>query len=88
MSDNRFTDKLLKRPIPDLKYGSAPVYDSLIFMDEQQRKEWEEMPESQKSFVMNHLKECCSKMENKLAIELLCNVITDLISRIKKLEEN
>ncbi len=87
----KFAEILLKRPIPDpiefKKYANAPVYDSLIFFDEQKKKEWEDMPEGQKSFVMNNLNECCSKMENKLAIEMLCHVINDLSERIKKLEK-
>ena len=84
----KLSEKLLKRPIPDPLYASAPVYDNFIFLDEEKKKEWDEMPESQKSFVMNHLHECCSQMQSNMAIEMLCHVINDLMERIKKLEIN
>jgi len=71
-------------------YGSAPVetYDKLIFLDKDKEKEWEEMDEATKTSCLNHLKETCSQMENKLAIELLCHVINDLSKRLKKLEKD
>jgi len=71
-------------------YGSAPIeeYDKLIFLNEEKEKEWEELDDSTKKFCLDHLKETCSKMQNKLAIELLCHVINDLSERIKKLEED
>lgn len=58
----------------------------MVFMDERKKKEWEELPDNEKSFVMKHLSETCSRMEAKRAIDMLCHVINDLISRIQKLE--
>jgi len=68
-------------------YGSAPItYDKLIFFDKEKEKEWHELDPSSKAICLSNLKEACSKMENKIAIELLCHVINDLIKRMEKLE--
>lgn len=64
------------------KYGSAP----LIFMDEIKRKEWEELPETVRKNVYSMLHSCTKKMEIKICIEMLCNVIIDMDKRIQELE--
>ena len=70
------------------KFGSAPFdgYSKLLFMDKKKEREWEEMSEPLKKETMHLLKETCSKMENNVAIELLCHVINDLGKRISELE--
>lgn len=65
----------------------GPIDGHFVFLDEAKKKEWDEMPEDQKHFVTNHLSECCSMMESKVAIDMLCHVINDLLDRIQKLEE-
>jgi len=69
------------------KFGSAPVQDKLIFMNEEKEKEWEELDPSIKKTCLAHLKETCSMMEHKAAIQLLCHVINEMGERIKRLEE-
>jgi len=81
---------ILQKEFPSFNaYGSAPIeeYDKLMFFDKEKEKEWENLDDSTKKFCLDHLKETCSKMQNKLAIELLCHVINDMSERIKKLEE-
>ncbi len=71
------------------KFGSFPFeseFSKMIFMSKEKEKEWEEMDESLKRSITRNLKETCSKMENKMAIELLCHVINDMGKRISELE--
>lgn len=65
------------------KYGTAPI----IFLDEQKRKEWENLEPSMKREVYSLLHSCADKMETKMMIEMLCNVIIDMDKRIQKLEK-
>jgi hypothetical protein len=65
---------------------TEPCYERMVFLDEEKRKEWEEMPESEKAWLMDNLKSTAQKMENKIAIEMLCNVVADLYNRVKELE--
>lgn len=67
------------------KYGSAPV-DSLVFMDEEKKKEWDNLDSSLKDFILNHLSSVADKMSDRVAIEMLCHVVDDLLKRIKELE--
>lgn len=63
-------------------FGLAPI----IFIDEEKRKEWEEMEPSLKREVYSLLHSCSEKMEAKIMIEMLCNVIIDMDKRIQDLE--
>jgi len=63
-----------------------PELSKLIFMDADKEQEWEEMDPRLKRSVNHHLNQTFSKMENKLAIELLCTTIHDLDKRISELE--
>jgi len=65
------------------KYGSAPI----IFLDEEKRKEWESIDHSIRKNVFSLLNEYADKMEMKVCIEMLCNVIIDMDKRIQELEE-
>jgi hypothetical protein len=64
------------------KYGSAPI----IFLDEEKRKEWENVDPSIRRNVYSMLHSCADKMEMKICIEMLCNVIIDMDKRIQDLE--
>lgn len=64
------------------KYGSAPIY----FMDESKQKEWDELSDSNKSFIMKYLHEVTSKMSHDIALETLCHIINDMNTRLEKLE--
>lgn len=66
------------------KYGSAP----LIFLDEEKRKEWEKLDPSIRKGVFSMLHSCADKMEIKILIEMLCNVIIDMDKRIQELEKS
>ncbi len=59
----------------------------MVFMSTDKQKEWDELEPRQKEFVMNHLAATAAKMENKIAIEMLCHVINELMARIEKLEK-
>lgn len=61
-------------------------YDKLIIMDEDKRKEWEDMDPALRKRVMNHLKQFTDEMEASISIQLLSNVIVDLNNRICDLE--
>lgn len=65
------------------KYGAAPI----IFMDEQKRKEWEDLSLPIKSNIMSRLHSMANQMETKLSIDMLCNIIVDMDKRIRDLEE-
>lgn len=67
----------------DDRYGLAPI----IFLDEEKRKEWEQMEPSMKREVYSLLHSCADKMETKVMIEMLCNVIIDMDKRIQGLEK-
>ncbi len=60
----------------------------IIFMNEEKRKEWEELDPSIRKNVYSLLQSCTEKMEMKITIEILCNVIIDMDERIQKLERN
>lgn len=87
---------LLKRPhqqSPNSIFGGfreqLPIsnYEKIVFMDKEKEKEWEELDQSQKDFIMGNLRETAMLMESKMAIEMLCHVINDMNERIKKLED-
>jgi len=85
---------LLKRPSQPhsifegfQKLTPIPEYEKLIFMNKEKEKEWEDLQEKEKTFVMNNLRQTASLMESKVAIEMLCHVINELHQRIKKLED-
>jgi len=65
------------------KYGSSPI----IFLDDEKRKEWEKLDPSIRNNIFSLLHSCADKMEMKICIEMLCNVIIDLDKRIQKLEQ-
>ncbi len=65
------------------KYGSAPI----IFLDEEKRKQWENMDPALRSSVFGMLHSCADKMEMKVMIEMLCNVIINMDKRIQELEK-
>ncbi len=66
----------------DNKYGSAPI----IFLDEEKRKEWENLEPSTRREAYSLLHSCADKMESKMMIEMLCNIIIDMDKRIQYLE--
>ena len=68
------------------KLGKAPI-DPIIFIDEQKKKEWDELPRETKIFIKDHLFQCVRDMGTTLSIEMLVHVINDLSERISKLEE-
>lgn len=61
---------------------------SLVFLDEEKRKEWERLDPSIKNNIFAMLHTASKKMEIGLCIEMLCNVIIDMDKRLKKLERN
>jgi len=61
-------------------------YDKLIIMDEDKRKEWEDMDPALRKSVMSNLKHFTDEMEACISIQLLSNVIVDLNNRICDLE--
>lgn len=63
-------------------YGSAPIF----IVDEQKRKEWEDMPAGIKEGIKKHLHQMCQKVGTDIAIQILCNVYNDLSNRMDKLE--
>ncbi len=66
------------------KYSLAPI----VFLDDEKRKEWDEMDPELKKRVFSVLHTCMKEMELKIVIEMLCNIIIDMNERIKLLEEN
>ena len=66
------------------KYGSSPI----VFMDEENKKEWEKLSKKDKDFIFKHLAYTADKLCNKTAIEMLCHVVNELISRVEKLEKS
>lgn len=77
------------------KFGSAPIdpynhverLGELIFMNEDKRNEWENLAPEVKKSCLSNLNYFAKKMENTIAIEMLCNVIGDMDMRIKALED-
>ena len=67
-------------------FGSAPVYDKFVFMDKEKEQEWENLDEPTKKFVIHNLRETCSKLECKIAIDTLCLAMNDMFQRINELE--
>lgn len=67
--------------------GTCWPQDKLIIIDKEKQKEWDEMDEGVKKTVLSHLRQSCSMMEQKMAIELLCNCINDMNERILNLEQ-
>ncbi len=70
-------------------FGSAPIngsFSRIIFTDPQKEEEWDAVPDHIKKFAMKHLDYFSQKMTTRLAIEMLCHTINDLMSRIEKLE--
>lgn len=65
------------------QYGSAPI----LFLDESKREEWENLDSSVRKNVFSLLHTVADQMENKICIEMLCNVIIDLDKRIQELEK-
>jgi len=59
----------------------------MILINEEKQKEWDELDQNVKKRITSNLRQSCDMMENKLAIELLCNVINDLNERVRKLED-
>lgn len=69
------------------KLGDSPIqHDSLVFFDQEKRKEWELLNEGEKSALLYFLKKSLGKMEASLSIQILANSIIDLQERIQKLE--
>jgi hypothetical protein len=68
------------------RFGSDPVRGKMILMNTDAEKEWQELTSSQREFIMSHLASIADKMETKIAIETLCNVINELTKRIEFLE--
>jgi len=64
------------------EFGCSPI----VFLDEEKRKEWEEMDPEVKKTIMSMLHGATKKLTTDLSIELLCNVIIDMNERIEKLE--
>ena len=64
------------------KYGSAPI----VFLDEEKRKKWEELPEGIKKSIKSHLHEITKRANTEMSIEILCNLYGDLSERLDKLE--
>lgn len=69
------------------KMFPIPEYEKLVFMSDEKEREWNELPQDQKDFVMNNLRQHAVTMQNNVAIDMLCNVINELHARIKKLED-
>lgn len=65
------------------KYASAPI----IFLDEEKRKEWENIDTSIKREIYSFLHSCADKMQTETMIEMLCNIIIDMDKRIQELEK-
>lgn len=61
-------------------------YAKIIFTDSSKEKEWEDIPKRTKDFAWANLSSMAKNMESKVAIEMLCHVVNDLIKRIEDLE--
>ena len=59
----------------------------MIFTSPDKEREWQELPQNVKDYAKDHLSQFASKMENRLAIEMLCHVINELDKRIQVLEK-
>lgn len=70
------------------KMFPIPEYEKLVFMSDEKEKQWNELPQDQKDFVMNNLRQHAASMQHGVAIDMLCNAINELNARIKKLEDN
>ncbi len=64
------------------KYSSAPI----VFLDEEKRKEWDNLDPAMKNNIFSMLHSCSKQMESKMMIEMLCNIIIDMDKRIQDLE--
>jgi hypothetical protein len=62
-------------------------YEKLVFTDPSKEEEWKNLPDTTKSFIMSNISHMASKLENSLAIDMLCHVINELIERVNKLED-
>ncbi len=62
------------------------AYESVVFINSEKEKEWEDLPEDIKTHIIKNLQDTCSRLENRLAIETLCHVVNGLVERIEKLE--
>lgn len=69
------TEKIPKTPFDPFSYFSP-----MIFCDEKRKEEWENIDPNLKTLI--------ETMEAKMAIEMLCDIISDLILRVEKLEKN
>ncbi len=76
-------ESLSRRHENDNKYGSAP----LIFFDDEKRKEWENLDPAIRNNIFSLLHSAADKMETKLCLQILCNVIIDMDKRIQDLEK-
>lgn len=61
-------------------------YDQLIIIDEEKRKEWDEMDPKIKKTILNNLQKFTDEMEVTLSIQLLSNIIVDMNKRLCDLE--
>jgi len=68
------------------KFGSAPL-EKMIFLSEEKQQEWDAFDPSIKEAIRKNIHGYCSKLENKLSIEVLCHVINEMAQRIEVLEK-
>jgi len=67
------------------KYGSAPL-DSIIFIDEQKKEEWDNMEPQIKKHIENNMHAYMSQLSLEKSIETLFHVFNDMNERLKRLE--
>lgn len=60
--------------------------DAIIFSDHYKKKEWDDLDPEKKDFVIKNLNIFAEKMQNDMAIDMICHIINDLMKRIENLE--
>jgi hypothetical protein len=86
MNKERFKkmeELLLKKP--ESKEG-CPAYSGMIFMNKEKEKEWDNLEPGLKKFCLDHLQMCAKEMEVRAAVDLLSNILSDILKRLKKLK--
>jgi hypothetical protein len=63
------------------------VFDLLLFISKEAEERWEQMEDSTKDYIMSHLRSACQRVEAKISIEILCNVINRMNDQMMKMHK-
>ncbi len=68
---------------------TAPIerYGHMVFMSDEQKTEWENLSNSVRKGVLDHLEHTTEQLELRMAIRLICHAINELGERVKRLED-